>query len=189
MNLSAFVITRLYQQQCTHTALTLVLPLASCHSEAINKENGLTTRDRASASPAAALAPRGTSNKTARSSPLGRNICSGTTKQPRHGCNLYLPFFLVSSAGISDFFLTVTTLPSMTAVLPSRNAMRDRPSQFLKESTTSGCCGRKTISAISLDLSECGLSIFLPPVSLPTLKLKAVARHAERPQRTKPMGE
>merc|ERR1719442_15338 len=153
---------------CTHTASTLVLPFASCHNEAINKKNGLTTRDGACASPAAALAPRGAS-ETARSSPLGRNICSGTTEQPRHGCNLYLPFFLVSSTGISDFFLTETTLPSMTAVLPSRNAMRERPSQFLKESTT----------------SDCWASIFLPPVSLPTLKLKAVARQAERPQRTK----
>ena len=38
-------------------------------------------------------------------------------------------------------------------------------------------------------LDECGDSIFLPPVSLPTLKTNAVARHAERPQRTKPIGE
>merc|ERR1719337_748686 len=85
---------------------------------------------------------------------------------------------------MSDFLTTWVTLPSMTAVLPSRKAMRVRPSQFLKESTTSGCCGRKTTSAISLDLREWGSAIFLPPVSLPTLKLNLVARQAERPQRT-----
>merc|ERR1719198_1879573 len=67
--------------------------------------------------------------------------------------------------------------------------MRESPSQFLNESTTRGCCGTKTTWAISFDLSECGFSIFLPPVSLPTLKSKPVARQAERPQRTKPMGE
>merc|ERR1712166_1169757 len=81
---------------------------------------------------------------------------------------------------MSDLATTVVTLPSMTAVLPSRKAMRERPSQFLNESTTSGCCGTKTTSAISFDLSEWGLSIFLPPVSLPTLKLNLVARQADR---------
>jgi len=40
--------------------------------------------------------------------------------------------------------VTVVTLPSMTAVLPSRKAMRDRPSQFLNESTISGWHGSKT---------------------------------------------
>lgn len=38
-------------------------------------------------------------------------------------------------------WVTDTTLPSMTAVLPSRKAMRDRPSQFLKESTIRGWVG------------------------------------------------
>lgn len=61
-----------------------------------------------------------------------------------------------------------TTLPSMTAVLPSRKAMRDRPSQFLKESTTSGWQGSNTTSAISLAFRLWGASSFLPPVSLPT---------------------
>merc|ERR1712196_531705 len=41
------------------------------------------------------------------------------------------------------------TLPSMTTPLPSMMATRLSPSQFLKESTTSGCCGAKTTSAIS----------------------------------------
>merc|ERR1712193_570076 len=88
-------------------------------------------------------------------------------------------FFLPSSGGMSFFWMTDTTLPSMTAVLPSRKAIRERPSQFLNESTTSGCCGTKGTWAISLDLSEWGSSIFLPPVSLPTLKTNLVARHAE----------
>merc|ERR1711988_726318 len=124
----------------------------------------------------------------ARSPLVGNNVPS--SHRPEGARELVYFFFLpVSSGGMSFLYLSAVTLPSMTAVLPSRKAMRERPSQFLKESTTSGCCGTKTTSAISLDLSECGLSIFLPPVSLPTLKLKAVARHAERPQRTKPIGE
>merc|ERR1719305_2180149 len=72
-------------------------------------------------------------------------------------------FFLAPST-LSTFF---TILPSMTTPLPSRNAMRDRPSQFLKVSTTNGCCGAKLHSAISLLFKACGSSIFSPPVSLP----------------------
>merc|ERR1712066_1174530 len=59
------------------------------------------------------------------------------------------------------------TFPSITTPFPSIKATRDKPSQFLKVSHTSGCCGWKLHCAISLDLSECGSSIFLPPVSLP----------------------
>eukprot|EP00971_Amphidinium_carterae_P165876 3287939-Amphidinium_carterae.1 len=82
--------------------------------------------------------------------------------------------------------------------------------------STSGCCGWKVHSAISLDFNEWGSSIFLPPVSLarnrshctpkqhrymltPTRNagadlahlplFKAEIRQAARPQRTKPMGE
>ena len=51
-------------------------------------------------------------------------------------------FFLAPST-LSTFF---TILPSMTTTLPSRKAMRERPSQFLKVSTTSGCCGAKFTS-------------------------------------------
>merc|ERR1711976_1103889 len=68
-------------------------------------------------------------------------------------------------------------------------ATRERPSQFLKESQTNGCCGWKLHSAISLDFSECGSSIFLPPVSLPIFQTSLDMRQADRPQRTNPMGE
>merc|ERR1712056_90836 len=81
------------------------------------------------------------------------------------------------------------TFPSITTPLPSMKATRERPSQFLKVSHTRGCCGWKLHCAISLDLSECGSSIFFPPVSLPIFHLSLEMRHAERPQRTKPIGE
>merc|ERR1719162_824765 len=68
-------------------------------------------------------------------------------------------------------------------------ATRDKPSQFLKVSQTSGCCGAKLHCAISFDLSEWGSSIFLPPVSLPIFHLSFEMRQAERPQRTNPIGE
>eukprot|EP00449_Zooxanthella_nutricula_P017997 CAMPEP_0198532964 /NCGR_PEP_ID=MMETSP1462-20131121/31891_1 /TAXON_ID=1333877 /ORGANISM="Brandtodinium nutriculum, Strain RCC3387" /LENGTH=64 /DNA_ID=CAMNT_0044262871 /DNA_START=5 /DNA_END=196 /DNA_ORIENTATION=- len=64
----------------------------------------------------------------------------------------------------------------MTTPLPSMNATRDRPSQFLNVSQTSGCWGWKEHWAISLDLSECGSSIFLPPVSLPIFHLSLEMR-------------
>merc|ERR1719263_2618841 len=94
--------------------------------------------------------------------------------------DVYVYFFFLpsSSGGISALDVTSTTLPSITAVLPSKKAMRERPSQFLNESTTKGCCGLKTTSAISFDFNECGFSIFFPPVSLPTLKLNATALQA-----------
>merc|ERR1712137_1516810 len=81
------------------------------------------------------------------------------------------------------------TLPSITTPFPSMKATRERPSQFLKVSQTSGCCGAKLHWAISFDFSECGSSIFLPPVSLPIFHLSFEMRHADRPQRTKPIGE
>merc|ERR1712012_796944 len=81
------------------------------------------------------------------------------------------------------------TLPSITTPFPSMNATRDRPSQFLNVSHTKGCCGAKLHWAISFDLSECGSSIFLPPVSLPIFHLSFEIRQADRPQRTKPIGE
>merc|ERR1719356_2191775 len=68
-------------------------------------------------------------------------------------------------------------------------ATRDKPSQFLNVSHTSGCCGWKLHCAISLDFKECGSSIFLPPVSLPIFHLSLEMRQADRPQRTKPIGE
>ena len=42
-------------------------------------------------------------------------------------------------------------------MLPSKNAIRDKPSHFLKESTTIGWTGSKTHSATSLDFKEAGL--------------------------------
>merc|ERR1719323_2434084 len=79
--------------------------------------------------------------------------------------------------------------PSMTTPLPSMNATLERPSQFLNVSQTSGCCGWKLHCAISLDFKEWGSSILLPPVSFPIFHLSFEMRQAERPQRTKPMGE
>merc|ERR1712159_260573 len=76
-------------------------------------------------------------------------------------------FFLPPPLSDSSFRSHEMTLPSITTPLPSINATRERPSQFLKESHTSGCCGWNEHSAISLDFSAWGSSIFLPPVSLP----------------------
>merc|ERR1719324_1711107 len=104
----------------------------------------------------------------------------------RDACSAH--FFLPPPAA-SSFFSQVTTLPSITTPFPSMNATRDSPSQFLKVSHTSGCCGWNLHSAISLDFKECGSSIFLPPVSLPVFQLIFEIRHADRPQRTNPMGE
>merc|ERR1712147_103242 len=95
-------------------------------------------------------------------------------------------FFLPAA---SSFLSHEMTLPSMTTPLPSMNATRERPSQFLNVSHTSGCCGWKLHCAISFDLSECGSSIFLPPVSLPIFHFNLLILHADRPQRTNPMGE
>merc|ERR1712113_832819 len=69
------------------------------------------------------------------------------------------------------------------------NATRERPSQFLNVSQTRGCCGWKLHCAISFDFNEWGSSIFLPPVSLPIFHFNLEMRHAERPHRTKPIGE
>merc|ERR1712098_913402 len=74
----------------------------------------------------------------------------------------------------------LVTLPSMTTVLPSMMAMRPRPSQFLKESTTNGCWGSKTTSATSPALRLAGSSALEPPVSLPIFQLILVILTAER---------
>merc|ERR1712048_1484165 len=100
----------------------------------------------------------------------------------------YIHFFL-PPAPPSSLRSQETTLPNITTPLPSMKATRDRPSQFLKVSQTSGCWGWKLHCAISLDLRECGSSIFLPPVSLPIFHFSLLMRHAERPHLTKPMGE
>merc|ERR1712087_331537 len=107
-------------------------------------------------------------------------------KQPRALC---IHFFLPPPAAASSFFSHETTLPSITTPFPSMKATRERPSQCLKVSQTSGCCGWKEHSAISFDFKECGSSIFLPPVSLPIFHVSFVMRQADRPQRTKPIGE
>merc|ERR1719446_348570 len=97
--------------------------------------------------------------------------------------------FLLPPPPPSSFLSQEMTLPSMTTPLPSMKATRERPSQFLNVSHTRGCCGWKLHWAISLDFSEWGSSIFLPPVSLPIFHFSLEMRHAERPQRTKPIGE
>merc|ERR1719284_409008 len=99
------------------------------------------------------------------------------------------PHFFLPPAEASSFRSQEITLPSITTPLPSMKATRDRPSQFLNVSQTNGCCGWKLHCAISFDLSECGSSIFLPPVSFPIFHFSFEMRHAERPQRTKPIGE
>merc|ERR1711959_365117 len=111
--------------------------------------------------------------------PRVRNgVCEALRTQAQRP-NHFLP------AALSAFCPAVVILPNMTTPLPSKNAMRDRPSQFLNVSTTSGCCGTKLHSAISLLFSACGSSIFLPPVSLPIFHAIFDTRHAERPHRTK----
>merc|ERR1712045_740089 len=98
-------------------------------------------------------------------------------------------YFFLHPAAASSFRSQEITFPSMTTPLPSMNATRERPSQFLKVSHTSGCWGWKLHWAISFDFNEWGSSIFLPPVSLPIFHFNLEIRHAERPQRTKPIGE
>merc|ERR1719422_2601055 len=97
--------------------------------------------------------------------------------------------FFFPPAAASSLRSQEMTLPSITTPLPSIKATRDKPSQFLKVSHTRGCCGWKLHWAISLDFSEWGSSIFFPPVSLPIFHFSFEMRQAERPQRTKPMGE
>merc|ERR1719487_2819742 len=97
--------------------------------------------------------------------------------------------FFLPPAPPSSFLSHEMTLPSITTPLPSMKATRDRPSQFLKVSHTSGCCGWKLHWAISFDFRLCGSSIFLPPVSFPIFHFNAEMRQAARPQRTKPIGE
>merc|ERR1711991_740287 len=98
-------------------------------------------------------------------------------------CKRQLPpgaYFLPAFFSPATFSVVFTTLPSITTPLPSMMATRDRPSQFLNESTTSGCTGANTTSAISL--------AFRPPVSFPIFHTSCVIRTAERPVRTKHTG-
>merc|ERR1712228_139324 len=112
--------------------------------------------------------------------------CTHYTRHFRKAANAY--FFLPPPAA-SSFLSHEMTLPNMTTPLPSMKATRDKPSQFLKVSHTSGCCGWKEHSAISFDFKECGSSIFFPPVSFPIFQVSFEMRQADLPQRTKPMGE
>merc|ERR1712151_615982 len=98
-------------------------------------------------------------------------------------------FFLPPPLSASSFFSQEITLPSMTTPFPSIKATRDKPSQFLNVSHTNGCCGWNEHSAISLDFNEWGSSIFFPPVSFPIFHTSFEMRQADRPQRTKPIGE
>merc|ERR1712206_1729 len=97
--------------------------------------------------------------------------------------------FFLPPLSASVFLSQEITLPNITTPLPSMKATRDKPSQFLKVSQTSGCCGWKLHSAISFDFKECGSSIFFPPVSLPIFQHNLEIRQAERPHRTNPIGE
>merc|ERR1719236_49669 len=108
----------------------------------------------------------------------------GLVKLRRESAHFFFP-----PAAASSFRSQFTTLPSITTPLPSMKATRERPSQFLNVSQTNGCCGWNEHSAISFDFNECGSSIFLPPVSFPIFQTSFEIRQAERPQRTKPIGE
>merc|ERR1719254_115922 len=52
-------------------------------------------------------------------------------------------FFLPPAPPPSSLRSHEMTLPSITTPLPSMNATRESPSQFLKVSQTNGCCGWK----------------------------------------------
>ena len=54
-----------------------------------------------------------------------------------------VPHFFLPPAAASSFLSQEMTLPSITTPFPSMKATRERPSQFLKLSQTSGCCGAK----------------------------------------------
>merc|ERR1739845_279563 len=97
-----------------------------------------------------------------------------TTKMNCRGKVLH--FFLPPALSPASFCSHEMTFPNITTPLPSMKATRERPSQFLKVSHTSGCWGAKEHSAISLDFKEWGSSIFLPPVSLPIFHLSLEMR-------------
>merc|ERR1712045_883259 len=98
-------------------------------------------------------------------------------------------YFFLHPAAASSFRSQEITFPSIATPLPSMKATRERPSQFLKVSHTSGCWGTKLHCDISLDFKECGSSIFFPPVSFPIFHLSLEMRHADLPHLTKPIGE
>merc|ERR1719221_290239 len=112
------------------------------------------------------------------------STCGVRPVAPPPSTHFFLPLAAPSSLRSHE-----TTLPNITTPLPSMKATRDKPSQFLNVSHTSGCWGWKLHCAISLDFREWGSSIFLPPVSLPIFHLSFEIRHADRPQRTNPIGE
>merc|ERR1712061_580430 len=114
--------------------------------------------------------------------PIPRNAPEESTESNQS--HFFLPPPAASSLRSQEM-----TLPNITTPFPSMNATRDKPSQFLNVSHTKGCWGWEEHWAISLDLRECGSSIFFPPVSLPIFHLSLEMRQAERPQRTKPIGE
>merc|ERR1711978_210461 len=118
--------------------------------------------------------------------PVTRYRSIAKTRTVRKALQQKHSHFFLPPAAASSLRSQEMTLPNITTPFPSMKATRDKPSQFLKVSHTSGCCGAKLHCAISLDLSECGSSIFLPPVSLPIFHLSLEMRHADRPQRTKP---
>merc|ERR1719388_584330 len=130
---------------------------------------------------------------SAQNAEVSSHPLQATVPKSRHGEDTPIRsatshFFLPPRAA-SSFRSHVTTFPSITTPLPSTKATRDRPSQFLKVSHTKGCCGWKVHCAISFDFSAWGSSIFLPPVSLPIFQESFEIRQAERPHRTKPIGE
>merc|ERR1711862_444955 len=49
--------------------------------------------------------------------------------------------FFLPPLSASVFLSQEMTFPNITTPLPSMKATRDKPSQFLKVSQTSGCCG------------------------------------------------
>ena len=98
-------------------------------------------------------------------------------------------YFFLAAMPPSSRGTVAITLPSIMTVLQSRKAIRERPSQFLKLSHTSGVMGSNWAWATSLALRWGGASALAPPVSLPIFQSMTDMRHAALPQRTKPMGE
>merc|ERR1739847_168011 len=103
--------------------------------------------------------------------------CTSTYLKKKYNVNnqKIIYFFLADASTLAS---TEITFPSITTPFPSMNATRESPSQFLKVSQTRGCCGAKMHWAISFDFSECGSSIFLPPVSFPIFHFSFEIRHA-----------
>merc|ERR1711985_31904 len=96
--------------------------------------------------------------------------------------------FFLPPAAASSFLSQVTTFPSITTPLPSKKATRERPSQFLKLSHTSGCCGWKAHEAdgripdldLAWDVEHLDLRVEL--LGLPEGRVLLVHHHVTSPR-------